>query len=112
MSHTSEKRWTGVSEKISNISVTLVEQLTLAEEAYQQMQEIYTYAGGTNSDLAALLFKEEIEAAGSPFTPTQEQIDKAADAVAAMAAAHQLYQTASNVAVTQSDRLTPLRRMI
>ncbi len=112
MSHSSEKRWSEVSSKVSNFSFELVNILNQAEEAYQQMQEIYTYAGGTASDLAALLFKEEIEAAGSPFTPTQEQIDKATDAIAAMTAAHQLYQAANNVAVTQADRMTDLRRMI
>ena len=112
MSHSSEKRWNELAAKVANISATLVEQLGYAEEQYQQMQEVYTYAGGTATDLAALLFKEEIEVAGSPFTPTQEQIDKAADAVAAMAAAHQLYEAANNIVVTQSDRMTVLRRMI
>ena len=112
MSHSSEKRWTEVSKKISSLAQGLVDHINYSEEAYQQMQEIYTYSGGTATDLAALLFKEEIEAAGSPFQPTQEQIDKATDAVAAMTAAHQLYQAANNEVVAQLDRLTPLRRMI
>ena len=122
MSHTSEKRWSyyrngdvfheGIGGIMGPLLKDFVEKLVLLEESYQQMQEMYTYAGGTASGLAALLFKEDIEVAGSPYTPTQEQIDIATDAVAAMAAAHQLYQAASNVSVTQSDRLTDLRRMI
>lgn len=112
MAHTSEKRWSGVSFDVASISEQLMEAINKGEEAYQRMQEVYTYAGGTASDLASLLFAEEIEAAGSPFTPTQEQIDKATDAINAMTAAHQIYQAANNVAVTQADRVTDLRRMI
>jgi hypothetical protein len=112
MAHTSEKRWSQVSLNIATVSEQLMEAINNGEEAYQRMQEVYTYAGGTATDLASLLFKEEIEAAGSPFTPTQEQIDKASDAIDAMTAAHQLYQAANNVSVTQADRVTDLRRMI
>lgn len=112
MSHSSEKRWGELSNKVTAVCYGIVEQLRNAEESYQQMQEVFTYSGGTAADLAALLFKEEIEAAGTPFQPTQEQIDKATDAIAAMTAAHQLYQAANNEAISQSDRLTSLRRMI
>jgi len=59
--HTSEKRWTkanvngkiydGVSEKASQITRDLITRLLEVEEAYQSMQEIYTYAGGTATDL-------------------------------------------------------------
>lgn len=111
MSHSSEKRWAGVSADISGFSRELLNILNSAEEGYQQMQEVYTYAGGTATDLAALLFKEDIEARAES-TPNQEEIDKATDAIAAMTAAHQLYQAANNIAVTQEDRMTDLRRMI
>jgi len=113
MSHTSEKRWNGVSGDVSTISYSLIQALNNAEEAYQQMQEIYAYAGGTNTDLAELLFKEEIASRSSPDNVVStEEIAKAADTVAAMAAAHQLWQAANNVAVTQADRVTDLRRMV
>ena len=121
--HTSEKRWDttkigpgviyeGISGKGSKISGDLVVMLHTVEEAYQEMQEIYTYAGGTNADLAELLFKEDIAARSSPENvASQEEIDKATDLVNAMTAAHQLYQAANNVAVTQADRFSSLRRM-
>lgn len=113
MSHTSEKRWAGVSDRASSEAVQLVETLNRVEEAYQQMQEIYTYAGGTAADLAELLFKEEIAARSSPDNVANtEEIAKATDLVNAMTAAHQLYQAANNVAITQSDRMTDLRRMV
>lgn len=210
--HTSEKRWAdkaginglitaGVSSTASNLLKELVAQLNLVEEAYQQMQEIYAYTGGTVQGLAEQLFKEDIAARvvpgtdavvtididsggsmdavyvdsvggtgytnglgyrlvvttnrgsnaeikydvvngsvtnvtiskpGSNFDPgtgvvltefpsagfvpgttvSQEELDKASDIVNAMTSAHQLYQAANNVAITQADRLTEMRRMI
>lgn len=112
MSHSSEKRWArDVSSKVSAFSTELVSILNSAEEGYQQMQEIYLYAGGTVTDLAALLFKEDIADRGDSG-PNQEEIDKVTDAVGAMTAAHQIYEAANNIAVTQEDRMTDLRRMI
>ena len=113
MSHTSEKRWTGLSLQANLQCTSVLQALLLAEEAYQQMQEVYTYAGGTNTDLAELLFKEEIEARESPDNvASTEEIAKAGDLIAAMQSLHQIYQAANNVAITQADRLTDLRRLI
>jgi hypothetical protein len=120
--HTSEKRWSehtvngdripGVSSRASEAVNTLINTLNGIEEAYQQMQEIYTYAGGTDALLAELLFKETIAARSSPDNvASTEEIDKAGDLIAAMIAAHQIYQAANNVAVAQADRFTDLRRM-
>ena len=93
MSHSSEKRW--------------------SEVAFQQMQEVYVYAGGSAANLAELLFKEDIAQRSSPDNVANaEEIAKAGDAIAAMQAAHEIYQAANNIAVTQSDRSTALRRMI
>ena len=122
--HTSEKRWEttkviignntrmypGISDEATSVCRTLINSINMAEEAYQSMQEIYTYAGGTDTDLAALLFKEDIAARGES-TPSTEEIAKASDLVGAMVAAHQIWQAANNIAVTQSDRMTSLRRM-
>ncbi len=114
MAHTSEKRWTGLSADAGTQCSSVLDALLRAEEVYQQMQEVYVYAGGTDTALAELLFREEIAALPSPDTgtPTTEMIAKASDLIAAMQALHQLYQAATNVVVTQSDRLTPMRRMI
>jgi hypothetical protein len=113
MSHTSEKRWNGISSEVEVVSGALMQALNNAEEAYQRMQEIYIYAGGTAADLAELLFKEDIAFRSSPDNVANaEEIAKATDAIASMTAAHELYQAANNIAVTQSDRVTNLRRMI
>lgn len=123
MSHTSEKRWAnykiettyyeGVSVTAGPLLKDFLRKLVEIEEAYQQMQEIYIYAGGNVSDLAELLFKEDIASRTSPFNvASQEELDKTNDLVEAMKAAHELYEAANNVAVTQSDRLTAIRRMI
>ena len=77
------------------------------------MQEIYNYAGGSDADLAELLFFETIQARTSPNNVANtEEIQKASDLIAAMLAAHQLYQAANNIAITQSDRITTWRRLI
>lgn len=113
MSHTSEKRWQQLSADAGVQCDKVLDALLEAEEIYQRMQEVYTYAGGTNADLAELLFTEEIAARSSPNNvASAEEIAKAGDLIAAMQALHQLYQAADNVAVTQADRLTPMRRMI
>ena len=119
--HTSEKRWTqvnvngriyeGISDRAQAVLSSLLQQLLAAEEAYQQMQEIYIYSGGTDTDLAAQLFKEDIIARGGS-TPTIEEIAMVNDIIAAMLSAHQLYQAADNVAIAQADRLTNIRRMV
>ena len=122
--HTSEKRWRetrdpvtgqiyeGISERAAAIARDLVTTLTLVEEGYQELLEIYQYAGNTDQGLAELLFKEDIALRESPNNVVSaEEIAKCADLIAAMQAAHQLYQCGTNVAVTQSDRFALLRRM-
>ena len=41
-----------------------------------------------------------------------DEIAKATDIVAAMQAAHEIYQAANNIAITQEDRLSLIRRMV
>ena len=120
MAHTSEKRWSGTSEAITVFSTNLRDSLTLGEEAYQQLQELFAYAGSTSQLLADQLFFEDwnarAAAAVSPEVPETQasaaEVAKTQDAIDAMTAIHQLYQAANNVAVTQADRLSDLRRMI
>lgn len=113
MAHTSEKRWSGLSGDAGVQCHSVLQAIQEAEEVYQQMLEVYNYAGGTDTDLAELIFKEDIAGRQSPDNvPSAEEIAKASDLIAAMTALHQIFQAANNEAVTQSDRLTPLRRMI
>ena len=82
---TGEKRWRhgmntedpsgGVSETVKELSLGMVKALNDSETAFAEMQELYTYAGGTIQDLANLLFKEDIEARKSPGTNAQLTVD-------------------------------------
>lgn len=113
MAHTSTKRWTEVEERVSHYSKTAIEVLNDAEEAYQQFQEVYTYAGSTDEGLAELLFygDEGKDSAGQTLV-TPEQLALVVDAKNAMIAMHQIFEAANNGTVTQDDRLTKLRRMV
>lgn len=126
--HTSEKRWrrnqnplsgnTGVSEEVSQAAESIISVLTSGEEHYQNLIELYTYVGSTAQLLADQLFYEDWsvrEETTSPFNlETQanaEEVAKTQDAIDAMTSIHELYQAATNVVVTQKDRIADLRRM-
>jgi hypothetical protein len=76
--YTGEKRWrdgmnsqapqSGVSELTKEVCVQMLNALTNAEAAYAELQELYTYAGGTVQGLANLLFTEDIASRGSVGT--------------------------------------------
>ena len=127
--HTSEKRWRsgqgtstseGVSELVSGSCEQMTRSLSLAEDTYIELLELFQYAGGTAQLLADQLFyedwdKRESDPIGNPGVyDTQAnalEVEKAQAAIDAMAALHELYQAANNVAVTQSDRMAAIRRM-
>ena len=117
MGHTIAKRWQGtgrepgIEQQVSTISTTLRDSLIQGEEAYQQLQELYAYAGSTIQLLADQLFFEDWNAR-QEAQANAEEVAKTQDAFDAVTAVHELYQAASNVAVAQSDRLSELRRMI
>lgn len=201
MKHTSEIRWEDVKNEASPTAAQIKEALIQGEETYQELLELYQYAGSTAQGLADQLFKETWEGRSTPGTQAVITVDVAAgvvatpavdtagtgypngtgytlvltltagggdagavlsydvvagaitnvavvdggttyndgtnttvlevptpgviedtqanatevsmaqDAIDAMTAIHQLFQAADNVAVTQSDRLTALRRM-
>jgi hypothetical protein len=114
MAHTSTKRWVEVEAKITQYAHMTIDTLNQAEEAYQQFQEVYVYAGSTDQGLADLLFQDTngYDSAGDPNPATAEQVAMATDAKNAMVALHQIYQATNNEAVTQDDRFTKLRRMV
>jgi len=127
--HTSEKRWrsnqtndsgTGVSILVSTAAETVISALSQAEIQYQDLLELYAYAGGTAQLLADQLFYEnwsvrESDPIGNPgVLDTQAnaaELFKATDLIDAVTAMHELYQAANNVAVVQEDRFAQLRRM-
>lgn len=83
--HTSEKRWRtgmnplsteeGVSAVGSRICEQMVAALTDARAGYLEMQEIYSFAGGTVQLLADLLFREDIAARQVPGIDAALEID-------------------------------------
>lgn len=114
MSHTSAKRWDYIEQRVGLYCAAMVKNLAEAEEAYQQFQEIYVYAGATDQGMADLLFQDvnNITDGNIADTATSEQVAMVNDAKEAMIALHQLWQTANNVAMNAQDRMTDLRRMI
>ena len=127
--HTSEKRWrsnqttdsgTGISSIVRTSTITVIDSLTNAENAYQDLLELYTYVGGTAQLLADQLFYEdwvvrESDPIGNPgVLDTQAnavEVAKATDLINAVTAMHELYGAASNVVTTTEDRFAKLRRM-
>lgn len=126
---TGEKRWRsnqtqdsgrGVSVVISENAADIIVTLEKAEGAYKELLEIYAYCGSTAQGLADQLFYEdwsvrESDPVGNPgVLDTQanaEEVAKAQAAIDAVTAMHEIFQAANNVAVTQSDRFSALRRM-
>jgi len=125
--HTLEKRWDknntgdiGVSEQVKNAANQMLFAMNMSEEIYQDLLELWTFAGGTDQLVADQLFFEvwsvrESDPIGNPGVfDTQAnaiEVSQAGDAKAAMLALHQLYQAMTNVATTTADRITTLRRM-
>ena len=127
--HTSEKRWrnsqtrdsgVGVSELVSGAAQTVIDGLSSAEILYQDLLELYTYAGGTAQLLADQLFYEdwsvrESDPIGNPgvldTAANATEVAMATDLIGAVTAMHELYQAANNVAVAQEDRFSQMRRM-
>lgn len=110
MAHSSEARWGVVAADIAKRCGDMVRALEQSESLYQDLLEVYQYAGGTDQGLADLLFKPEIAARGDAQANSDE-VAKVADLRLATVALHELYEAADNVAVSQDDRFSALRRM-
>lgn len=117
--YTGELRWNsdvvtagdaGVGAQVSGLVGGLKSTLIQGEDLYQELLELHTFAGGTDQLLADQLFAEQI-ALRSESQANTEEVAKTAAAIAAMLAAHQLYEAADNQVVAQSDRLATFRRM-
>ena len=83
--HTSEKRWRsgmnqqsteeGVSTKVREVCVQMMDALTAAEAAYAEMLEIYQYAGASVQGIADLLFKEDYQSRLVPGVNAAVSVD-------------------------------------
>jgi hypothetical protein len=97
--HSSETRWAQAANDVATVAAELVYTINRAEEKYQELLEVYGYAGGTTTGFAELLFYGTMDASN---TPTTEEVNKATDLRDAMVAAHN---------VTTTVDLAALRRM-
>ncbi len=124
--HTSEKRWdqnkfgdAGVGQQVRDVAIDVVDMLTRLENLYQDLLELWQFAGGTDQGVADQLFFEQwsgrIDPTSSPQTietqANQSEVDKVADAKLAMLALHELFEAMTNVITSQSDRIKTIRRM-
>lgn len=117
MAHTGEKRWGDVSAQVSAAAQNVRDTLLVAEETFQQMQELFAFTGSTAQGLADQLFFDvwsarEVSPGVFETEANAAEVAKAQDAIDAMTSLHELYQAATNVAVAQEDRILDLRRMI
>lgn len=102
MPHSSNLLWKDIEQIVSGISRTMLRELILGEEAYQDLLEAYQYAGGTDQAFANLLFNTTADAG---------QVAQVTDARQALVAVHRLYELMTNNAVAQADYAADLRRM-
>lgn len=89
--HTSEKRWRrnqnpvfgneGVSELASRICDQMIAALDASKTAYSELQELYTYTGGTVQGLADQLFYEDWSSRSTQGTQAVITVDVVAGAV-------------------------------
>ncbi len=121
--HTSEKRWdknkfgdVGVGEAVKDAATQMLFAMNMSEEIYQDLLELWAFAGGTDQLVADQIFsdiwsvRETIP--GIPDTEANAvEVAQVGDAKATMLALHQLFEAMTNVAVLTSDRIAILRRM-
>lgn len=103
--HTSEKRWPDVSRNVNEKARLLLESLVFGKEIFDQLNELWTFAGGTDQQVADLLF-QDVNAGNSPATATADQVQMVADAKAAMQVINAIHATADG-----NGDLDKLRRM-
>lgn len=79
--HTSELRWSEVGIEVSSQASTVKHALIQGEEIYQELLELYQYAGGSAQGLADQLFKEIWESRSTPGTQAEMTFDVVSGAV-------------------------------
>ena len=125
--HTSEKRWAtnkfadvGIGLLVRDASIEAIDKLTNGEHLYQDLVELWAFAGGTDQLVADQLFFEiwsirVSDPIGNPgIVDTQAnsiEVDMVKDAKAAMLAIHDLFGAITNEVTATEDRITTLRRM-
>ena len=59
MSHASEKRWSELSEGVSNINKRLLHLTAVNTEEYERVQEVYRFCDSDSTKFANLLFMND-----------------------------------------------------
>ena len=108
MAHIDGKSWNDVNTQVGDVASEVMAGVLKGEELYNQLLELWAYAGSTDQLFADKLFEEEN--GGGVATP--EQVSLAIDAKTAMGAIHTLHDAIFNQPVTQKDRATDLRKLI
>ena len=125
--HSGEKRWSrnqfgdeGIGTEVRNSARHLMEAIVGSENVYQDLLELWQFAGPTDQAVADQLFLDvwsvrESDPTGNPgVLDTQAnavEVAQVADAKAAMLAVHELYEALTNQAITTADRIKTIRRM-
>ena len=102
MPHSSEVTWANFSRKVEVLSDDVLTTIERAENVYQDMLEVFQFAGGTDQLFADLLF--------DGIAPTAD-LEKAQDLKAAMVSIHDLFQAMQGTTITANDIAADLRRM-
>ena len=113
MAHSSQARWSDIDSIVSSACSRVTTGLLETEADYQDLLELHAFAGGTAQLLADQLFADVMAAEEPPRDPAvadTAEVAKTQDAIDAMLALHQLFEAATNVAVTAADRMDTLRR--
>lgn len=102
MAHSSRLVFKQIEEATARISERLLRSVNEAEEFYHDLLEAYAYNGGTDLEMAKVLFQTD--------TPTLEEQTMIEDLRNCVQAMHQMYQCMNNVTVTQENRAVHFRR--
>lgn len=97
---------------VAQAALSTLQSLNSAEEIYQELFEVFTYVGATDQLLADQFFADVIaDEARDPAVANSAEVGLISDLKKTIVVLHELYQAMNNIAVTQADRATDLRRM-
>lgn len=102
MPHSRNVRWDSIESVLTEQATAVVKAVEAAESAYQDLQELYAFAGGTAQLLANQLYEMN--------PATADEVATVQDAIDSALALHELYLAMTGGTVAADDRLATLRR--
>jgi hypothetical protein len=106
MPHSSEVRWDQAVQQVGDAAFGLLTSLQASEAIYQELLEVYNYAGGTDQLAANLLFNGDVT-----VVAVASDVSKLTDLKSAIQAMHDLWLALDNTALVAEDRGSALRRV-